>query len=469
MDLQPKLQLKQMQQLIMTPRLQQALKLLQLPTLELELKLKQEILLNPMLEIVEELDDRQENEEQEDEKEGENEEKQEVDPIEEYFEKFDDPSSYYSREEREEKEYYEKTPIYFPHFHEYLLSQLRLTGIDAEMTRIGEYIIGNLDESGYLICCTVEGIAEDLEVDVCDVEKILTIIQLFEPPGIGARNLRECLLIQLQRREMEDTLTWVLVHDYFTEIEKNKYSQLIRILKVTAEEMTKAREVVRKLEPKPGLIYSPGESRYVIPDLIVERVEDSYLVYLNDKNVPRLHVNRAYRNLLKSDRHSNDDTKAYISEKLNSAKWLIKTIEQRRQTMLKVMNYIVKHQEDFFDKGINYLLPLTLVEVADAIGMHESTVSRVTNSKYVQTPRGVFQLKFFFSSAINTQDGNAIAAKSAKQQILDLVNTEDPRKPLSDQEIVIKLKERGVIIARRTIAKYREQLKILPARLRKAI
>ena len=233
--------------------------------------------------------------------------------------------------------------------------------------------------------------------------------------------------------------------------------------------MTEARDVIRKLEPKPGYIYATSESRYVIPDLIVERVEDVYLVYLNDKNVPRLQVNRAYRNLLKTGRYSDGDTKAYISEKLNSAKWLIKTIEQRRQTMLKVMNYIVRHQEDFFEKGINFLRPLTLVEVADAIGMHESTVSRVTNSKYVQTPRGVFQLKFFFSSSINTQDGNAIAARSAKQQILDLVQAEDARKPFSDQEIVKKLKEKGIVIARRTVAKYREQLKILPARLRKVM
>ena len=350
-----------------------------------------------------------------------------------------------------------------------MLSQLRLTRIDTDMMRIGEYLIGNLDESGYLGCCTVEGIAEDLEVDIEDVEKTLKIIQSFEPPGIGARDLRECLLIQLERKGMEDTLAWILVKDHFAEIEKNRYSQLVRTLKVTTEEMTEARDVIRKLEPKPGYIYATSESRYVIPDLIVERVEDVYLVYLNDKNVPRLQVNRAYRNLLKTGRYSDGDTKAYISEKLNSAKWLIKTIEQRRQTMLKVMNYIVRHQEDFFEKGINFLRPLTLVEVADAIGMHESTVSRVTNSKYVQTPRGVFQLKFFFSSSINTQDGNAIAARSAKQQILDLVQAEDARKPFSDQEIVKKLKEKGIVIARRTVAKYREQLKILPARLRKVM
>jgi len=434
--------------------------------------LKQEILLNPMLELVEENDERQEEEKQEEEKQEEEkqeEEKQTEDPIEEYFDKFDDPDTYYSREEREEKEFYEKTPIYLPHFQEYLLSQLRLTRIDTDMMRIGEYLIGNLDESGYLGCCTVEGIAEDLEVDIEDVEKTLKIIQSFEPPGIGARDLRECLLIQLERKGMEDTLAWILVKDHFAEIEKNRYSQLVRTLKVTTEEMTEARDVIRKLEPKPGYIYATSESRYVIPDLIVERVEDVYLVYLNDKNVPRLQVNRAYRNLLKTGRYSDGDTKAYISEKLNSAKWLIKTIEQRRQTMLKVMNYIVRHQEDFFEKGINFLRPLTLVEVADAIGMHESTVSRVTNSKYVQTPRGVFQLKFFFSSSINTQDGNAIAARSAKQQILDLVQAEDARKPFSDQEIVKKLKEKGIVIARRTVAKYREQLKILPARLRKVM
>jgi RNA polymerase sigma-54 factor len=474
MELQPKLHMKQTQQLIMTPRLQQALKLLQLPTMELEQILKQEVLLNPMLEMVDEYEEKQEIDESGEENdsdtpESEAEEQTKEDPLEEYFEKFDDPDTYYSKEEREEKEHYERTPVYIPQFQESLLSQLRMTSLNEEELMIGDYIIGNLDDSGYLLCCTVQDIAEDLDVDESMVEKVLEVIQNFEPSGVGARNLRECLLIQLRKKGFEGSLPWILVSDHFEEIEKNRYSQLIKTLKTTSEEMSEARDIIRNLNPKPGESDASGENRYVIPDLIVERIEDNYIVYLNDKNVPRLQVNRAYKSLLKSPNNSNDDTRAYLNEKFQSAKWLIKTIEQRRQTMLKVMNYIVKHQQDFFEKGINYLRPLTLAEVADSIGMHESTVSRVTNNKYVQTPRGVFELKFFFSSSINTQDGNAIAARSAKQRILDLIQSEDPKKPYSDQEIVKALKKEGIVIARRTVAKYRDQLKILPARLRKIL
>jgi RNA polymerase sigma-54 factor len=273
-------------------------------------------------------------------------------------------------------------------------------------------------------------------------------------------------LLQLRLRQQGDSLAYQIVDREFEHLKERRYHEIARSLKISVEQVQEAADSIGTLSPRPGNEIAAEEAKYVIPDLIVDRVDDDYVVYLNDRNVPRLRVSNAYRELL-SQRKRGDETQEYILGKLNSAKWLIQTIEQRRRTMVKVMNCIVEQQRAFFDKGISQLRPLTLQQVASQIGMHESTVSRVTNNKYVQTPRGVFELKFFFSSGLETASGEDMSAKTARDIIQHLIGNEDKKEPLSDQRIAEVLHSRGLRIARRTVAKYREQMNILPARYRK--
>jgi len=268
-------------------------------------------------------------------------------------------------------------------------------------------------------------------------------------------------------KEMLDSLAARIVKDHFEEFKQKKYLDISKKLKISLKEIQEQSKIIGTLNPKPGLDIIADEPRYVIPDLIVERVGEKYVVFLNDRNVPRLRISQSYRNELQHNPHITTETKDFIQGRLKNAKWLIQTIEQRRRTMIKVMECIVEEQRDFFDRGAAYLRPLTLQAVASRISMHESTVSRVTTNKYVQTPRGVYVLKYFFSSSLGTQSGEEVSAKSAKIRIKEIIEKEDPKKPLSDQKIADILKEGGLIIARRTVAKYREQLGILPARHRK--
>lgn len=448
------------QRLVMTPRLQQALKLLQMPTQELQQVLKQEILQNPLLEEID--DEIEENLEEEAEEEEKDEDEIDWD---EYFENGFGISQGYAEEE-EREEFLERVPVAKQSFSDYLLSQLRLITDEQELLEIGEYIIGSLDDSGYLTCSLGEvagtfGIAEE------QVEKVLKIIQTFDPPGVGARDLKECLLIQLETKEMLDTLAARIVMDHFEEFKQKKYLDISKKLKISLKEIQEQAKLIGTLNPKPGLDIIADDPKYVIPDLIVERVGEKYVVFLNDRNVPRLRISQSYRNELQHNPNITSETKDFIQGRLKNAKWLIQTIEQRRRTMIKVMECIVEEQRDFFDRGAAHLRPLTLQAVASRISMHESTVSRVTTNKYVQTPRGVYELKYFFSSSLGTQSGEEVSAKSAKIKIKEIITKEDPKKPLSDQKIADILKEDGLIIARRTVAKYREQLGILPARHRK--
>jgi RNA polymerase sigma-54 factor len=301
-----------------------------------------------------------------------------------------------------------------------------------------------------------------------ELERVLCVIHALEPIGVGARDLRECLLIQLEAKSQKDTLVWRLIHDQFDNLVNRRFPEIARNLKCTVEEVQAAADEVATLNPKPGLEVSAEDPKYVVPDLIVERVDDDYIVLLNDRNVPRLRISSAYESVLKDRKNSDKgtpggDTRAYIQNKLNSARWLIQTIEQRRRTMIKVMNCIIREQREFFDKGI------ALQQVARQIDMHESTVSRVCSGKYVQTPRGVFELKFFFSSGLETEDGEDVSARTAKDIIKTLIEEEDKKEPLSDQRIAEMLHEKGLRIARRTVAKYREQLSILPARFRRRV
>jgi RNA polymerase sigma-54 factor len=486
MDMKIGLHLKQRQQLVMTPKLQQALKLLQMPAIELQQMLKQEIMENPLLEEIDDLEETQEAEERQEESEKEREEEKAQEEAEspKEDERLDegeagaetvDWDEYFNHgfelgqagEEETHEDFFEKVPVAKQTFTDQLTSQLRIATDDEKILAIGDYIVGSLDESGYLTG-DVEEVAMTFGVSVEEVDAVLEIIQSFDPPGVGARNLQECLLLQLRARSLQDSLAAKIIRDHFDEFKQKKYLEIAKKLRISIQEVQHQCKLIATLDPKPGLEVVAEDPKYVIPDLIVENVDGKYVVYLNDKNIPRLRVSQSYHDeLLKDTRDSDKETREFINSRLKSARWLIQTIEQRRRTMVKVMESIVRKQREFLEKGTAYLRPLTLNQVASEINMHESTVSRVTTNKYVQTPRGVFELKFFFSSSLGTEDGGEVSAKSAKDKIRRIIERENARSPLSDQKIADMLKKEGLNIARRTVAKYREQLGILPARMRK--
>ncbi|MFQ5689545.1 MAG: RNA polymerase factor sigma-54 [Gemmatimonadota bacterium] len=469
--------LRMKQEMKVNPRLYQAMDLLYMPLLDLQQHLKQELVDNPFLDLVEPGDDEELEEESEEKEESED----EVDWEEILLNGFDDGGR---RAERESKEYFEPTPVATHDLWDHLFDQLSLLKLSAREALICEEIIGNIDREGFLTC-DLEQIVESINslvsgpeyeelmapgpVTVEEAGRALQVVQGFEPSGIGARDLRECLLLQLRDREEEDTLAFRIIRDHFDELVNHRWSELSKEHGISPAEVQAAADEIAKLDPKPGLKHSDQRDTYVIPDLVAEKIDGQYYVFHNDTSLPRLKLSRAYREVVRDKRHFDGESKSFISKKLNSAQWMIQAIEQRRQTMLKVMNFIVDRQRDFFEKGVEYLRPLTLREVADHIDMHESTVSRVTNEKYVQTPRGVFPLKFFFSSGLSTDYGEDVSARGVRAQIKKLVAEEDPHKPLTDQAIVDILRRDGVQIARRTVAKYRDQLGILSARMRKRV
>jgi RNA polymerase sigma-54 factor len=476
MEMKHSLHLTQKPALIMTQRLQQALKLLQVPTLELQQILKQEIMQNPLLEEVDDVTESEDLAKEDSPEEDANKEADqpsEEDPIDwqEYMQ--DGLDRTYVPASETNMEFLERVPVTRTTLAESLLEQLHFLELSKDDLTLAEFLIGSLDDRGWL-ATALEDVAQATGRTLADCECVLKVIQSLEPVGVGARDLRECLLIQLRSRGETDTLAWRLIHDQFDNLVNRRFPEIARQLKCSAEEVQAAADVVATLNPRPGLEVSSEDPKYVVPDLVVERVDDEYVVMLNDRNVPRLRISSAYESVLREKKKAekNSDagkTREYIQGKLNSARWLIQTIEQRRRTMIKVMNCIIREQRDFFDKGIAFLRPLTLQQVARQIDMHESTVSRVCSGKYVQTPRGVFELKFFFSSGLETEDGEDVSARAAKDVIKTLIEEEEKTEPLSDQRIAELLHQRGLRIARRTVAKYREQLNILPARFRRRV
>jgi len=477
MDMKHGLYQTQRQTLIITQRLQQALKLLQMPTLELQQALKTELERNPLLEEIDEIEEERETEEAKEEAgtaEGTTETPEappkddnsdrEVNWDDYWPDTYDMPTT--PRVDDPDAEFYERVPVTVKSLGDHLTDQLRLTERSDEEIAIGEYLIGSIDENGYLQT-TVDEVAEATGMAPERIEEILALIQSFEPPGVGSRNLQECLWIQLVQKKMEETLAARIVQEQFDNLLNRRFSEIARQFKVTVEVVQAAGDVIATLDPRPGQAIAVEETKYVIPDLIVERVGDDYVVTLNDRNVPRLRISSAYANTMRKKEAGNEEARAFIKDKLSAAKWLIGTIEQRRKTMIKVMRRIVEEQRDFFERGVQGMRPLTLQQIANHIGMHESTVSRVTTQKYVQTPRGVYELKYFFSSGLQTEDGDDVSAKAAKEKISGLVAEEDKKDPLSDQRIAELLQEQGLKIARRTVAKYREALRILPARARR--
>ena len=474
------------QEMKINPRLYQAMDLLYMPLLDLQQHIKQELLNNPFLELEEPAVSPEEEAAIKD-KEKQKEEKEQEEQIDWEEILLDGFEAGGRRAEYEEKEYYEPVPVESRDLADHLRDQLVLLRLSERQMLLGEEIIGNIDDNGYLSCSleeVLEGLnewvrkegaawAQDGEAlepfTLEEAEEMLGIIQAFDPPGIAARDLRECLLLQLADADKEDTLAYRIVRDYFEQLINHRWSEISKELSITPKDVQAAADEVAKLDPKPGIKYASPADNYITPDLIVEKIDGDYLVFLNDTSLPRLKLSRAYREIAKDKNKFQGENKEFISSKLNSANWMIQAIEQRRQTMLKVMNFIVDRQREFFEKGVQYLKPLTLREVAEVINMHESTVSRVTNEKFVQTPRGVLPLKFFFSSGLSTTSGEDVSARGIKARIQKLVAEEDPKRPLTDQAIVNILKEEGIQIARRTVAKYRDQLGVLSARMRKRV
>jgi len=474
------------QEMKINPRLYQAMDLLYMPLLDLQQHIKQEMLNNPFLDLEEPQVTEEETQVKDEQKEREKEKEQEEIDWEEIL--LDGFEAGGRRAEYEDKEYYEPVSVDTRDLYDHLRDQLMLMPMPPRDILLGEEFIGNIDENGYLTC-PVEDVVTGLNSWVAENgdaweqdageslrpftfeegERMLKEIQGFDPPGIAARDLRECLLLQMQDLELEDTLAFRIVHDYFDQLINHRWSEISKELSITPRDVQSAADDIAKLDPKPGLKYAAPGDNYITPDLIVDKIDGEYLVFLNDTSLPRLKLSRAYREIAKDKSKFKGENKEFISNKLNSANWMIQAIEQRRQTMLKVMNFIVDRQREFFEKGVQYLKPLTLREVAEVINMHESTVSRVTNEKFVQTPRGVLPLKFFFSSGLSTTSGEDVSARGIKAKIQKLVDDEEPKKPLTDQAIVNILKQEGIQIARRTVAKYRDQLGILSARMRKRV
>lgn len=470
------------QELKINPRLYQAMDLLYMPLLDLQQHLKQELLNNPFLELVEPTDDAATDEPTEAEA-PEEKEKDEIDWEEILLDGFDPGGA---REEFEQRERFERTAVATRDLYDHLLDQLKLLRITPREALLGEELIGGIDENGFLTA-SLEQVVESLNGYLAsdeakeagfeneppyaleETEAMLQKIQAFDPPGIAARDLRECLLLQLRDRDEGEGLAYRIVRDHFQELVNHRWSEIAKALAIQLKDVQAAADEVAKLEPKPGLRFASTDQDYVIPDLVVEKVDGEYLVFHNDTSLPRLRLSATYRQIARDKNKFQGENKQFIFNKLNSAHWMIQAIEQRRQTMLKVMNVIVDRQREFFEKGVQQLKPLTLREVAEVIQMHESTVSRVTNAKYVQTPRGVYPLKFFFSSGLSTDTGEEVSARGIKARIQKLVEEEDPKSPLTDQQIVEIIKQEGVNIARRTVAKYRDQLGILSARMRKRV
>ena len=352
---------------------------------------------------------------------------------------------------------------------DHLDEQLRFATEDAVTRRIGTEIIGNLDEDGYLRA-ELEEVAQRCGVSVAEVEKVLALVQGFDPTGVAARDLQECLLLQLRHLGLEGTPTERIVTDHLKLLQNHQVPEIARKLSLTIDDLKEHIEIIRNLDPKPGSRYNPTQSQYVIPDVYVVKVEDQYVAVLNEEGLPQLRISPVYRRLLdKSAANNTDETRAYVKDKFRSALWLIKSVEQRQKTIHKVATSIINFQRDFLDHGIEYLRPLVLRDVANDIGMHESTVSRVVTNKYMHTPQGVFEMKYFFHSGISSSYGESVSSVTIKQRIRKIIENEDPRKPLSDSKIVNILQREGLVLARRTIAKYREELKIPTSNQRKVL
>ncbi len=460
---QQSLDILQQQKLLMTPYLHRIIEILQLPLIDLEQRIYDELAENPMLEAeVEAVKDSTD-------KFDDVELTREEDLI-KYFEDTSDVGYYtsyqYDGEKEKKHNIIEEVLTRPPTLQEHLIWQLRLNTFSEEDFKIGERIISNTDNRGYLIT-PIEEIAKGMSLPVEKVKAVLKIIQTFEPYGVGARDLRECLMIQLKFFPEKDPWASVIVEKYFDLLSKHNFAAIAKKLGVPLNVVENSIKIIKKLNPYPGEEYDSRKTEYVVPDVMVEKVQGKYIIILNDEWIPKLRINQRYKAMLKSKNVSNK-IKKYLREKFIQAVWFLKSIEQRRTTIYKVTEAILAMQYEFFEKGPQEIKPLILKDIADRIGVHESTVSRVTSNKYIQTPWGVYELKYFFSSSLKTtEDKEDVSSKKVMDMIKNIVAAEDKQKPYSDEQIADILKKKGIVISRRTVTKYRKKLKILPSNLRR--
>jgi len=481
MAIELKQQLKITQQLVMTPQLQQSIKLLQLSRIELIETIQKELEANPVLE---EADCSQSNPDEEDRGSNGNKEVQlptltasrhEATPWESQAIKEEEWKEYWEDDSRQrlpsysfegkESPNYENLLTRKPGLVDHLTWQLQMSDLSGGERIIGCNIIGNLDSNGYLKA-SIEEIANILNKPPESVERVLKRIQFFDPVGVAARDLRECLLVQLEYLGIQEPIVKDLVANHLHNIENRRYREISKATGRSLQDIAQAIEVIKRLDPRPGSNYSSDDTYYIVPDIYIYKIDNDYVIQLNNDDLPRIRINDFYKAAMENG-GNDQEFKEFIQDKYRAAVWLLKSIQQRQKTIYKVTRSIVKFQREFLDKGIEYLKPLVLRDVAEDVGMHESTVSRVTANKYAQTPQGLFELKFFFGSSLKKKDGEDIATKIIKEKIRSIIQGEDPLKPYSDNQIVDILAKENIKIARRTVAKYRDLMGILSSSKRK--
>jgi len=492
------LQARMTQSLVLAPQLQQSLALLQAPTLELKALVEQELQQNPVLEEAASAEDEM-SERRDSEGETVNEvsdpteppedvnfdpatEKASDDGVDDFQAEFEHLSQldqewrdHYaqtnaplrsSAEDEERRQFMFDSLVASTSLQEKLLEQVRDSDLKPELWQVAELIIGNIDDYGYLKA-TVDEMATSTGIPPESIIESLRVVQSFDPAGIGARDLRECLMLQLEREGEQESLEYEIIRDHMDALGRRRIPEISRATGESVEEVQDAIARIGRLEPRPGRAFMPDSDHFVVPEVFVQRSGDDFVVSTNNDHVPHLRISNTYKDLM-SSRADNAEVRNYIREKIRAGKFLIKSLQQRQQTILNIAREIVNRQREFMDKGVAFLKPMTMVQVAEVVGVHETTVSRAVSGKYMETPQGVFEMKYFFTAGISTSTGEgAMSNTSVKDMIADIFKNEDTSKPLSDQEVVKMLGEKGIVIARRTVAKYRTELNILPSNLRK--
>ena len=482
---------------VLAPQLQQSLALLQAPTLELKAMVEQELQQNPVLEEAATTEmTMEEKEGREDEEVApmadpseppadvnfdpatEKSNSEPVDDFQAEFERLTQLDQEWrdhfsqtnipmrqSQEDEEKRQFMFDSLVAGTSLQENLLEQIRMSELTEDQRQIGEMIVGNIDDYGYLQS-SVDELAFATNISPEKILAVLKVVQSFHPAGVGARNLRECLALQLEREGRQDSLEYRIVNEFMEALGKRRIPEIARGLSTTVEEVQQAVARISNLEPRPGRAFLPDNNQYILPEVFVQRLGDDFVVTTNNEQVPHLRISNTYKDLM-AQADSSPEVREYIREKIRAGKFLIKSLHQRQQTILNIAKEIVKRQRDFMDKGVAYLKPLTMVQVAEVVGVHETTVSRAVSAKYMETPQGIFEMKYFFTSGIQTANGIGVSNTSVKGMISEMIKTEQTSKPLSDEEIVRFLDQKGIKIARRTVAKYRSELNILPSHLRK--
>ncbi len=475
-------------QQVLAPQLQQSLALLQAPVLELRSLVEQELAQNPVIEEVEEIDQSQREPDESDAStdasgdaaaasDGEGD-----DPVDDFQAEFDrlvqldeEWKDHFSqtnlpmrdpRDEDEKRQFVLDSLVAETSLQEHLMEQVRTSEFDEEQLRIAELIVGNTDDRGY-VQASVNELVLSTGFDSEKIAEVLEIIQGFHPPGVGARDLRECLLLQLERSGRQDTLEYRIIRDQMDALERRRLPEIARALSRPIAEVQSAVERISHLEPRPGRDFEPDDRAYVIPELGIEKTRDGYAVSMENESIPHLRISNTYKDLM-SQADSSQEVRDYIRDKIRAGKFLIKSINQRQSTIRGIAEEIIRRQEEFLDKGPSHLRPMTMAQVAEAVGVHETTVSRAVAGKFIDTPHGAFEMKSFFTSGVPTAGGDNLSSKSVKDMLNQMIAEEDTKHPLSDDAIVRALREKGVMLARRTVAKYRAELNILPSHLRRS-